>query len=277
VGVEIAGPHVGYFNDGSMIDTFPVHVTMTVTVSPRKGLAATLETTEALRAHGYAVVPHISARLVASEREVKRIADRLGDAGVRDIFVVGGDIAEPVGPFSDALGLLETLDVVGHPFEEIGIAGYPESHPLIDDDILVQAMWDKRRYATYIVSQVCFTASPIIGWVQRIRRRGIELPVYVGIPGVADKRKLLRIARRIGVTESGRFLLRHKNWAWRLTLPGAYRPKRLLEEIAPMLADPERGVAGFHVYTFNELAQTEAWRQRAIAGLHPDIESEETR
>jgi glycine cleavage system aminomethyltransferase T len=25
VGVEIGGPHVGYFNDGSMIDTFPVH------------------------------------------------------------------------------------------------------------------------------------------------------------------------------------------------------------------------------------------------------------
>lgn len=44
--------------------------------------------------------------------------------------------------------MLERLAEIGSPFGRVGITGYPETHPKIDDDVTVQAMWDKRRHAT---------------------------------------------------------------------------------------------------------------------------------
>ena len=67
----------------------------------------------------------------------------------------GGD-ADPVGDYPDALSLLEDLTELGKPFAHVGITGYPESHPTISDDLTVQSMWDKRRYATHIVSNLTF-------------------------------------------------------------------------------------------------------------------------
>lgn len=243
----------------------PRDLTVTVTASPSKGIEATLEATEQLRAHDYAATPHLAARMIGSERELREIIERLGAAGVRDVFVIAGDNATPAGPFPDALSLLQAMAENGHPFTELGIAGYPESHPLIDDDLLIQAMWDKRRYATYVVSQVCFRAAPIAGWLRRVRHRGVELPVYVGLPGVAERRRLLRIMRRIGFGESTRFVRRHKDWLWRLGMPGAYQPNRLLGRLGETMTDADQGVAGFHFFTFNELERTERWRQASMA------------
>jgi methylenetetrahydrofolate reductase (NADPH) len=248
----------------------PRDLTVTVTASPAKGTAATLEVAEELCGHGYAVVPHLAARQLTSERELKETVERLAASGVRDVFVVGGDAAEPAGPFPDALSLLEAMAALDHPFDDVGITGYPETHPIISDDLLIQAMWDKRRHATYIVTQVCFRAAPIVSWLERIRGRGVVLPVYVGLPGVADRRKLLRVVRRIGVGESTRFLRRHKDWLWRMGLPGAFDPKRLLAGVGEALAAPDSGVAGFHFFTFNELEMTERWRRASIARVRAD-------
>ncbi len=45
----------------------------------------------------------------------------------------------------------------------------------------------------------------------------------------------------------------------------ASSPDPLLEGLAPGLVDPERKIAGFHVFTFNDLADTEHWRQQRLA------------
>ena len=57
-------------------------------------------------------------------------------------------------------------------FEAIGITGYPESHHLISDEETIRAMFVKAEMATHIVSQICFDAEVIIGWVEKVRRRG---------------------------------------------------------------------------------------------------------
>ena len=152
---------------------------------------------------------------------------------------------------------------VGHPFQEIGITGYPESHPAIDDDVTVQAMWDKRSHATEIVSNLCFDAAAIAGWVKRVRRRGVALPIQVGIAGPVEATKLLTMATKVGVGESTRFLTKHAGWFARLANPG-YTPERLLNRLAKEVGDPEWGLAGLHVFTFNQVAETEAWRRRLL-------------
>jgi methylenetetrahydrofolate reductase (NADPH) len=154
-----------------------------------------------------------------------------------------------------------------HGLREIGVTGYPERHSFIDDDLTIQAMWDKRRVATYIVSNLCFDPRVVKKWVARVRRRGVQLPIHIGLAGVADPAKLLRISTRIGVVDSARFLRGHSNWFLRMVQPGGYDPSRFIAGLLPDLAAPERNVAGLHVFTFNEIEPTERWRQETLAQL----------
>jgi methylenetetrahydrofolate reductase (NADH) len=250
-----------------VVEHVPADVTVSVTASPTRGMDTTLEVAASLAAQGRRVVPHVSARLIRDTAHLSDILEQLTALGIDDAFVVAGDVKEPAGAFRGALDLLETMAELGHGLDQVGITGYPESHPFIDDDVTVQAMWDKRRFATYIVSQVCFDPRVIAAWVRRVRRRGVELPIHVGVPGPVDVVKLFGISARIGVGESARFVRRHTNWLPNLLRRGGYRPSRLVDGLAGSLADPDAHVAGLHLYTFNEVAKTERWRQEALGRL----------
>jgi methylenetetrahydrofolate reductase (NADPH) len=243
-------------------ESVPVGVPVTITASPTKGIEPTLELAEELAGHGFRVVPHLSARLVVDDVHLKEIVDRLLKVGVDDVFVPAGDADPPAGRYHGALPLLADLTDLGRPFRHVGITGYPESHPAIDDDIVVQAMWDKRTHATYIVSNLCFNARTLTGWVRRVRRRGVDLPIRIGLAGPVERTKLLTMAGKIGVKESARFLGRHLAWFARLAT--SYSPDRLLERTATELSTPDVAVAGLHVFTFNQVAEVERWRQELL-------------
>jgi len=254
----------------SVEDTVLTHLprerVITVTASPGKGLGATLDLAERLAGHGYPVVPHLAARMVHGRGELAEICERLTGKGITRVFVPGGD-AEADGTYPDALSLLEDLADLGRPFSHVGIAGYPESHPTIHDDLTVQSMWDKRRYATHVVSNLTFDPGTIRVWVRRMRDRGITMPLLLGLPGPVERTKLLAMATKIGVGESTRFLVKHKGTLARLAAPGGFTGERFLEQCAPGLAAPDAGVEGLHVFTFNQIAATEAWREDLLRRL----------
>ena len=199
-------------------------MTVTVTASPAKGLDATLDLAEKLAGLGYQVVPHLSARLVRDDAHLADIVARLNACGVDDVFVPAGDADPPAGRFDSALSLLERLAEMGNPFARTGITGYPETHPRIGDDITIQAMWDKRRLAAYIVSNLCFDPATVRRWVSRVRARGVTLPLYVGLAGPVERARLLRMAAKAGASESARFLAGHVEWFLRFGTPGGYQP-----------------------------------------------------
>ena len=149
-----------------VLEHVPRDVTLTVTASPVKGIEATFALVERLTASGYTVVPHLSARLVESHARLAELMAHADDLGIRDVFVIAGDAEEPAGPFEGALPLLEAMHDIGHSFAEIGIAGYPESHPFIADETITAAMSEKARFATYIASQVCFDPTVTARWVE---------------------------------------------------------------------------------------------------------------
>lgn len=240
--------------------------TVTVTASPSKGLDATLDLTERLIGHGYDAVPHLAARMVRDRVELKEICDRLVGDGVTRVFVPGGD-ADQAGTYPDALSLLEDLAELGRPFPHVGITGYPESHPKIHDDLTVQSMWDKRRFATHVVSNLTFDPAVLTGWLRRMRGRGITMPLLLGVPGPVDRTKLVAMATKIGVGESTRFLAKHKGVFARLAAPGGFTGERFLEKCAPALSAPDAGVEGLHVFTFNQVPATEAWRRDLLERL----------
>lgn len=253
--------------EAMVVEHIPLGVTVTVTASPSKGLEATLDLTERLSAHGYDVVPHLAARMVSGKSELSEICARLVPLGISTIFVPAGDADPPAGDYKASLDMLVDLTDLGSPFPNVGITGYPESHPAIDDDLTIQAMWDKRLHATYLVSNLTFDPVTLNRWLRRLRARGITLPLLVGLPGPVDRTKLLTMATKIGVGESTRFLVKHKRTLTRLAAPGGFTGERFLERSAPALAEPGSLVEGLHLFTFNQVAETEQWRQAMLERL----------
>jgi methylenetetrahydrofolate reductase (NADH) len=250
--------------EAAVLESVPRDVTLTVTASPAKGINQTLEMTEKLIGHGYTVVPHLAARMISGRTELAEIVERLQATRVTNVFVPAGDQDPPAGDYVGALALLEDLSAMGSPFADVGITGYPESHPSIEDDITIQSMWDKRKHATYVVSNLCFDADTIDNWLKRMRRRGINLPVLIGLPGPVERAKLLNMATKIGVGQSVKFLKTHAGKFAKIAAPGGYSPEKFLQKSVRYLGDPELGVTGLHLFTFNQVAETEAWRQSLL-------------
>jgi methylenetetrahydrofolate reductase (NADH) len=253
--------------EGAVLDAVPHDVVVTVTASPTKGLEPTLTLTERLTAQGYRVVPHLSARLIRDAAHLRDVVARLTALGTDDIFVPAGDADPPTGEFTSALDVLEQLAELGNPFARVGITGYPETHPKIEDDVTVQSMWDKRRHATYIVSNLCFDPATLRQWITRIRRRGVTLPLLVGLAGPVERTKLMQMATKIGVADSARFVAGHSSAFVRLSTPGAYQPDRLLDKVGSTLAAPASKVTGLHIFTFNQVQQAEQWREALLSQL----------
>ncbi|HEX6932307.1 MAG TPA: methylenetetrahydrofolate reductase [Streptosporangiaceae bacterium] len=253
--------------EAAVLEAVPRDVVVTVTASPTKGLDPTLAMTERLSAHGYRVVPHLSARLIRDAAHLRDVVARLTAIGTDDVFVPAGDADPPAGEFTSALDVLEQLAELGSPFAKVGITGYPETHPKIEDDVTVQSMWDKRRHATYIVSNLCFDPATLRQWIVRIRRRGVTLPLLVGLAGPVERTKLMQMATKIGVADSARFVAGHSSAFVRLSTPGAYQPERLLDKVGSTLAAPESKVTGLHIFTFNQVQQAEHWRQALLSRL----------
>jgi methylenetetrahydrofolate reductase (NADPH) len=253
---------------GDQIEHLPEGAEVTVTASPSLGLEATVEWSETAAEEGYEVVPHIAARYVEDRAHLAEIASRMEAAGVSDVFVPGGDREEPIGEFESAHDLLVALDDIDHEFEEVGITGYPEGHDFLSEETLAASMDRKAPYATYVTTQLCYDPDAIVEWVEDIRDRGIDLPVEVGIPGVMKYQRLLQISRKVGVGDSVRFLRKTTGvFGFVKQLVGSrgkYTPDDLIEGLAPHVDDPDYDIEGVHIYTFNQVPDTESWRRSAL-------------
>lgn len=244
--------------DGSMV---------TVTCSPARGISATVKLAEQIQKSGYTAVPHLAARRFHSRSHLTETMARLTEAGMRDVFVVGGDGASESGPFSCGADLIAALAEIQPDLRSVGIPCYPEGHALIGTELLDEALRNKCFFAGHMVTQLCFDARMIGDWLARIRASGINLPVHIGIPGVIDRRKLLGIALRIGLGDSTRFLKKSSDFMGQFVGSSRFTPDALVDDLVPMLANAELGIAGLHINTFNQVEGTEAWRQDRLSQL----------
>ena len=229
-------------------------VTLTVTCSPKHGLDRSVEMATRLRALGHTAIVHLAARMVRSVEHLDAVLRRLAAADVRELFLIGGDAPEPLGPYVSAVELLPQLRDHRHAPRCIGIAAYPEGHPRIDPSRLAEALAEKAGYADYMTTQLCFDGSALVRWLASTREAGVTLPAYVGVPGVVDRRRLLEVSMRVGVGQSLAFLHRQRGIR-RLLARERDLAETLLDAIAPMI-DRDLGIAGVHFYTFNHLVQT---------------------
>jgi methylenetetrahydrofolate reductase (NADPH) len=243
----------------AVVEHVPTEVKMTVTTSPKKGLEPTLALAERLAEHGYDVVPHLAARHVRDRGHLAEVVARVQATGASDVLVMAGDAPEPAGDFDGSLPLLVALAELGNPFREVGITGYPESHALISDAATIKSMFAKEEFATYIVSQICFDPQVTADWMRAVWERGTRLPIHVGLPGATTTAKLLRVCERIRVGDSIRILRADGGM-----LDGVFDPGPLVRGLDESLGQTRPNLGGFHIFTFNDLAQTERWRRRQL-------------
>ncbi|MES2209795.1 MAG: methylenetetrahydrofolate reductase [Chloroflexota bacterium] len=245
----------------------PAGATVSVTASPAKGIEATLDLAAALEAKGFRAIPHLSARMIHDRAHLADVLARLKASNIDRAFVVGGDAEDP-GEYLDGLSLLRAMAELDDAPSDIGVPCYPQGHAVIPQPALLQALRDKAAFASYMTTQLCFDAVAIRVFIAARRAEGINLPVKIGIPGVAEIPKLLSISARIGVKDTGRFLSKNVRFVSELvTSGGIYRPTGLLEKLAPVIADPAASVVDLHVYTFNQVESTEVWRAEFLAAL----------
>ncbi len=80
-----------------------------------------------------------------------------------------------------------------------------------------------------IVTQFCFEAEPIVEWLRRIRARGIDVPIRVGLAGPAGLITLARYAVRCGIGNSLRVLTENPSFAKLLVEKG---PEPIIRGVA---------------------------------------------
>jgi methylenetetrahydrofolate reductase (NADPH) len=224
-----------------------------------------------LRAEGMQPVPHVVGRRIANLAAVDDFLGRLAAAGVQQILVVAGDVSTPEGELTSGLEILESGLVEKHGFRRIGVAGHPEGHRDVADAVLGDALRRKNAYAqrtgahVYIVTQFTFSADPIVAW-ERARRDDIgQLPVIVGLPGLASTKTLLKYAMDCGV---GASLQAFSKRAASLTkLLTVSTPDDIVVGLARHKAQsPESPLAGVHFFPFGGLKRTAEWANKLAAG-----------
>jgi len=249
------------------VSPLPTDMYLAVTCSPTKGVDETLELSEKLIGKGFKVTPHIASKCVSGEKHLEIIIKKLDELGIDSIFVPGGDRPEPMGDFSNASDLLRSLKKIGHNLKKIGMAAHPEGHPDVSNEVLMEALEEKKDLADFIVTQMCFDAKILNDWMAEIHNKGIDLPVWVGLPGVIERGRLLKTSLRIGVGDSLRFLRKKSQVATELMKSSVYNPDDLLKDITEQNDTNQSNLAGYHIYCFNQIETTETWRRSAISAL----------
>ncbi|MFE4001849.1 methylenetetrahydrofolate reductase [NAD(P)H] [Nocardioides sp. YIM B13467] len=138
--------------------------------------------------------------------EVVGILDSYAAQGVAHVMALRGDPAEgPRAEWTPTPGGLDyAIDVVNLARERgdfrIGVAAFPEGHPSAesleaDADVLVAKA---RAGAEFAVTQMFFRAADYFGLVDRVRARGVDIPILPGIMPILNLAAIRRQSELIG-------------------------------------------------------------------------------
>jgi methylenetetrahydrofolate reductase (NADPH) len=145
----------------------------------------------------------------ASCGEIDDIVGRYHDIGVRHIVALRGDPATGIGTAYTAhpQGYKTSADLVAsikkrYPDIEVSVSAYPEKHPEsanIDADIdMLEAKVDAG--AARAITQVFFDNDLYFRYLDRVRARGIDIPVVPGIMPMHNFKQARSFVTRAGTT-----------------------------------------------------------------------------
>jgi len=258
--------------------------TVYVTFLPGSNFADTVATVRRLKDEGFNPVPHFAARSIPSAKFLEEnLASLQGETGVTEGLLIGGGVTTPVGDFGSSMEVLQTGLFEKYGILKMGLAGHPEGSPDISPADCALAIKEKNDFSKqtdmslYLATQFVFEAEPIFEWERAIRAAGNELPIHIGVPGLATIKTLMRHAAHCGVGASVRFLTRSPMNMVKLGLKDSFlgkyvnapssEPSQLMRDLVTgMHNDPNCLIHQCHLYPLGGLKKSAAWMYQVQDG-----------
>ncbi|HEY2679478.1 MAG TPA: methylenetetrahydrofolate reductase [Steroidobacteraceae bacterium] len=237
---------------------------------PKQTWESTAAMCRAVHDAGFDPIPHVPVRLIPDAETLDRTLQNLVAAHVREVLLIAGDYAAPVGPYSAVSQVLSSGALSRHGITRVSIAGHPEGHPAVALDEIRRAEREKVLIAraahlqVTLVTQFFFESAPFLQWVRDLRTHGVQARIVGGLAGPASLATLFRFAKRCGAGPSIRVLGARP--ASLLNLIGDHGPDRVLGEMAQSLDQGNTDFSGIHLFSFGGFLRTCEWLNSTARG-----------
>jgi methylenetetrahydrofolate reductase (NADPH) len=195
--------------------------------------------------------------VAATKAEIDNVVRNYHDAGVRHIVALRGDSVDGAGAkyaphpggYETSAKLVEGIKRISGDFD-VSVSAYPEKHPDspdVDADIdMLKAKVDAG--ASRAITQFFFENDLYFRYLDRVRARGIDIPIVPGILPVQNFKAATNFAVRAGASVpawlADRFDGLDNDPATRKLIAAAVAAEQVLDLV-------DRGVTNFHFYTMN--------------------------
>jgi len=193
----------------------------------------------------------------ATREEINSVIRSYADAGVKHIVALRGDPPEGPGSRFEAHpgGYQTSTDLVAGIRKlgdfEVTVSAYPEKHPesgTLDQDIDVLAA-KVDAGATRAITQFFFENELYLKYLNRVRQRGITIPILPGIVPVQNFKQTASFAKKTGASVpqwlAERFEGLDNDPATRRLIAAAVAAEQVLDLV-------DEGICNFHFYTMNK-------------------------
>ncbi|MEJ2624161.1 MAG: methylenetetrahydrofolate reductase [NAD(P)H] [Pseudolabrys sp.] len=195
--------------------------------------------------------------VAATREEIAEVVRGYHDAGVRHIVALRGDSIDGPGTrykphpggYANAADLTAGIKRIAPDFE-VSVSAYPERHP---DSPTLEADIDTLKAkvdagATRAITQFFFDNELYFRYLDRVRARGIDIPIVPGILPVQNFKAAKNFATRAGASVpdwlAERFEGLENDPATRKLIAAAVAAEQVIDLL-------DRGITTFHFYTMN--------------------------
>jgi methylenetetrahydrofolate reductase (NADPH) len=195
--------------------------------------------------------------VAATRAEVDEVIRSYHSAGVRHIVALRGDPVGGLGAHYEAhpggyetsTDLIKGIRKIGD--FEVTVSAYPEKHPesaTLDQDLdVLKAKVDAG--ATRAITQFFFDNAHYLRYVDKVRARGIDIPILPGIVPVQNFKQTASFAKKTGASVpqwlADRFEGLEEDPSTRRLIAAAVAAEQVLDLV-------DHGVTDFHFYTMNK-------------------------
>ena len=193
---------------------------------------------------------HLSG-INSTKEEVLTVLNHLKELNVKNILALRGDVSKdsaPVGDFRYAKDLIRFIKEQGD--FRIAAACYPEKHleaKTLEEDI--QHLKEKTDLGVgHLVTQLFFDNGNFYDFMDKIRQKGIRVPVTAGIMPITSKTQIEKMVNMCGarIPEACRKMIEHYG-----DDPIAMRDAGIIYATNQIMDLVANGVQGIHIYTMN--------------------------
>jgi len=193
----------------------------------------------------------------ATRDEIDSVIRSYAEAGVKHIVALRGDPPEGPGTqfrahpggYQTSTDLVAGIRKLGD--FEVTVSAYPEKHPesgTLDQDIDVLAA-KVDAGATRAITQFFFENETYLKYLNRVRQRGIKIPILPGIVPVQNFKQTASFAQKTGASVpqwlADRFEGLENDPATRRLIAAAVAAEQVLDLV-------DEGICDFHFYTMNK-------------------------